>query len=186
MKGLVIARLATHILVLIGLLGFFAMFPAMLPGFLMSLVRVDLLVKACGARPANCLALGGFWVVIVVAIVALVWDIRMLRRKEGVEGRLWRSLALEALLPAGWYAVLRPMGKSDLVGPVWLMFPGPAIMLSAIASAVVAWLLVSDRLKSALGAARLWLERALALALTLIAGALAYLFADLLISQFAR
>ncbi len=184
MKGLVIARLVAHILVLIGILSFFGMFPAMLPGFLVSLVRVDLLVRACGARPDTCLALAGFWAVIIVAIVALVWDVRMLRKSDNLDARLWRSLVLELLLPAGWYAAMRSMGRSDLVGPAWLLFPGPAIMVSAITSAIVAWLLVSDRLKSALGMARLWLERALALALTLVGGALAYLFADLLLSQF--
>ncbi len=186
MRGLVIVRLVAHILVLIGIFGFFGMFPAMLPGFLVSLVRDDLLARTCGARPDTCVALAGFWAVIIVAIVALVLDVRMLRKSDNLDARLWRSLVLELLLPAGWYAAMRSMGRSDLVGPAWLIFPGPVIMLSAIASAAVAWLLLSDRLKSALSAVNLWLARALALALSLVGAALAYLFADLLLSQVAQ
>ncbi len=184
MKAHIIVRLVMHILVLVGLLAFFAMFPAMLPGVFLGLLRLDLLVKSCAVNAAGCLGYAGFWVVIIVGILALVLDIRMLRNSAGVEGRLWRSLALELLLPAGWWATMSSLGRSDIVGPAWLLCVGPPIMLSAIASAVVAWALVAAGLRAALGAARLWIERVLALVLTLVGGALAYLFADLLLSQF--
>lgn len=184
MKGLVVTRLVTHILVLLGIVAFFASFPAMLPGLLMSTVRIDLLVQSCGRSATTCLALPGLWVVVIVAIVTLRLDLRMLRNRDGLDGRLWRSLALELLLPAGWYACLRAMGGSDVVGPAWFVMPGPPILLSAIASAVVAWLLIADQLKTALNAVTVWIERAIAVVLTAIAGALTYVFANLLISQF--
>ncbi len=184
MKARIIVRLVMHVLVLAGLLGFFVMFPGMLPGFLLSIVRIDLLVKNCSAGAEGCLGLAGFWAVIIVGIAVLVMDIRMLRKSEGLQARLWRSLAMELLLPAGWYATVYAMRRSDLVGPAWLLLPGPAIMLSALASALVAWLLVKDSLKAAARAAGTWIAAVIALVLTLLGGALAYLFADLLISQF--
>lgn len=184
MKARLVARLVMHSLLLLGLLGFFASFPAMLPGLLLSTVRIDLVIKNCSAHAEGCLALTGFWVVIIVGIALLVMDIRMLRKREGLEARLWRSLAMELLLPAGWYATMSAMGGADVVGPMWLLLPGPGIMLSALASAVVAWLMVKDSLQAAVDAARAAIAAAIALVLSLIGGALAYMFADLLISQF--
>src|SRR5512143_2971602 len=174
MSGRIILRLVGHVLVLASLAAFFATFPALLPG----LVRFDLYMKSCSIRLANCLAIAGLWDIILGCVLALVLDIRMLMQSEGRAGRLWGSLALELLLAPGWYAVLSSMAGSDVIGPAWLMVPGPAIMLSAIASAVVAWLQLRGSLAGALSAAGVWMERVTAVVLTLIAGVLTYLFAD--------
>ncbi len=199
MKAHIIVRLVMHILVLGGILGFFAIFPRSWQNILPPIIPINLLITTPAYR--NLLMLGdvrfwahfvsfwALWTLILVSIAALVMDVRMLRTSNELQARLSRSVALELLLPAGWCAsivVIRSVagfgGNFDpppLVEPtwVWVMLPGSAIALSALASAVVAWLVVKDRAKAAVKAARVWITGAIALLLTLIAVALISLFA---------
>ena len=184
MKAGVIARLEMHLLVLVGLASFFASFSQMLSGFVLALARPAVMVKGCQVNADGCIGYFSVWLVILVGLITLALDIGLWRRPQGMEGRLPVSLALELLLPVGWYFAAMSMGKSDIVGPAWMIFVGPPILLSAAASAVVAWMLVRDHLKPALGVVGSWIERAIALALSLIAGALAYIFGQLVLGQF--
>ncbi len=199
MKVHIVIRLVMHILVLVGILGFFAIFPRSWQNILPPIVPIGLLFKTPGRSYLRMLADASFWTVfvgfwalwtlIIVSIAALVMDVRVLRRADRLQARLSRSVAMELLLPAGWFAsifVIRGVAgfgmivdPPPLVEPIWLMLPGSAIMLSALASAVVAWLLVKDKVKAAVSVAQVWIARVIAVMLTLIAVAMASLFAFL-------
>ena len=96
MRGLVIARLVTHVLVLIGIVAFFASVPGLLLGVLSGLLRVDLIVKACGLNATQCMGLAGFWVVMAVGIaLALVYAVGAKKGKRAAQ--MWTDVCVAAL-----------------------------------------------------------------------------------------
>ncbi len=175
MKARIIVRLAAHIIVLLTI----AAFPVIFPEFLRRVAQ-PANALACAAS-LDCLIFDGFWIALLVGLVALALDIGLLRRNAGREGWLWASLALEFLLTVGWYVGLSGLRNADVVGGAWLVIPGPAVMLSAAVSAASAWWQSGESAASETVAARLWSQRTIASVLTLVALLFVYIYVDLLL-----
>ncbi len=187
MKVHIVIRLIMHILVLIGLLGLFISSIAANPmgwHLLGVLISIDLPVGSCRHVPIGvCLVWASvwasLWALVIISIALLVMDIRMLGASDGLQARFWRSVVMELLLPVSgvlsfpWWA---GGPQYALTWGIWLsLLSGLAIALSALASAVVAWLLVKNSVKAAASVARVWITGAIAVVLTLIAVAMVFL-----------
>ncbi len=175
MRTRIIVRLVAHVLVLLTL----AAFPILFPEFLRRIADFGNALD-CSAS-LDCLIFDGFWLTVLVGLLILALDVGLLRRSRGREGWLWASLALEFLLTAGWYAGLSGLRNAQIVGGLWLVIPGPAVMLSAAVSAAAAWWGTGTGVTVELSAARLWSQRTIASVLTLVAALLVYIYMDLLL-----